>query len=327
MRIISILGATLLLLVCSFYIFIQTLPKQQIAEHEEFVYSSPALIYNLLSNPDTWEYWMEWGDSLANYEQYRLLLNSLDNRSQKIEEIEILKTIPNESIRLGIHTSSKEVIEAQINLQESNHGTLVRWTSYIDLPTSSLRLFGFFIKRWLIRDMKLSSRKMNKYLLFVGEHTGWSSDEYTIIADAKSIIYYQKDTLKYSEVDSVMRKHCQSTLSFLKKEYDYIPRTFFYREIAQLEEDRAVFLYGSDFLDESDGSSYFKSIHFGYLTISYYGSFIGVKKVEPKAQKVAELENIEIESNPFVVRFNPCEMVYEDTSSMNLSYPLSSPSR
>src|SRR5690606_36903387 len=74
----------------------------------------------------------------------------MGNKSGSNGKLEIINSKKRESIEFQIKASTIDSIDTYVFFQKTKEGTLVEWSSDLELQDSGARLMGYFLKRWLI---------------------------------------------------------------------------------------------------------------------------------------------------------------------------------
>lgn len=313
------------------YITSLFLPSSTKITHSELVYGEMSEVYNQFNQIENWKNWCVWNENgQKNQIVYSEITSGVgaffrwkhrkDYRSSG--KLEIVNVKKNQSVELFIKASSIDSIFSYIHFQPAGQGILVEWTADLELQDSGARLMGYFLKRWLIRDIKKSLRNINEYFLKEGKHTGWISDDYKIFdAEDKQVISF-RDTIHISEFDSMLNVNFSVFKERLMTEYSYTPEFLFYRKMSTISPGLSVYLFGTPVPEAIQGIENLQEFSGKYLLIRYLGSgTTGYNKVLKRAQKIARKEGFRIEGSPYVsYDKSPSELTDSDTSSITFNF-------
>ena len=213
MKIISnyIVGFTLFII--SLYFFTLFLPSEIKISHKEFIFGETKEVYSLFNQLKKWEKWCVWNsqpekididynkDSIGQDASFTWQYK----KAQKSEGIvQITHSNPYKEIDFIIKTDLVDTVFSNIRLEETSNGVFAEWNITLKLKDSGSRFMGYFMKRWLIRDIKKSLRNINLYLISENKHIGWISEKYEIIEVKEAVELYLIDTVKNEMLDSIL---------------------------------------------------------------------------------------------------------------------------
>lgn len=315
------------------YITSLFLPSSAKISHSELIYGEMNEVYQQFNQIENWKNWCVWNE---NGQKNQIVYSEessgtgaffrwkhrKDYRSSG--KLEIVNAKRNQSIELFIKASSIDSIFSYIHFLPTEQGVLVEWTADLELQDSGARLMGYFLKRWLIRDIKNSLRNINEYLLKEGKHTGWISDEYKIFKAERERVVSFRDTIHVSDFDSLLNVNFLSFREQVIAEYDYTPKILFYRKLSTLSPGVSVYLFGTHLPDGVSGMGDQEEFSGKYLLMKYLGSgTTGYKKVLRRAQKIARKEGVRLDGSPYVCYARlPEELTGSDTNSITFNFPI-----
>jgi len=304
-------------------------PSEVKVNYTEHIYSSPQDVFEQFNTIRNWENWSVWNSRVLSYSEvlsgpgayFTWMLKKEGDAKGKLEIIDVQD---NERVQLRVRTHPVDSIITDVVFKSVKNGTDVNWSTTIVLKGSIERWLGFFLKRWLVRDVKISLRNLNPYFLQSGQHTGWTSGYYGMSEPMKSRVYFIKDTLMQSSLDSIYNLKFHLLLASIREEYNFEPKSFFYKKISDLESGYSEYMFGTGLDDKFEMTDNTKDLFTGYLSFGYVGSSKGLGQVDEFAYKVSLQENLEIDSLPFVVfhKFPLKVKSMADTSSLIISYPI-----
>lgn len=314
------------------YITSLFMPSSVKVHHSEVIHGNIKDVYEQFEQINNWANWCVWTESAKKSQIVYSEKNSgpgaffkwkhgRNNRS--VGKLEIVNDRDHQNIEFIIKASNIDSIISIVYFQKVDDGTLVEWTSDLELQDSGARLMGYFLKRWLLRDIKKSMRNINKYLLDENKHTGWVSDNYVILNPDNSRTFTIRDTIRNTELDSMLEVNFYKIKEMLSDKISEEPEVLFYRKVGSLNSASSVYLIGTSIpknAPEIAGETKFPG---KFLMIKYYGSVTGFKKATRKAQSIARKKGLRIDSNPFV-SYNsfPIDKTVVDTNNMVLNYPI-----
>ncbi len=284
-----------------------TLPTQVEVRHSELLYSSPEEIYSQFENLPNWKYWSVWNKEFVYHpsetEKSEGSWFSWKPKAGKkyVGTVEVIHTYPNDSIELRIKASSIDSVKVLIKIEKTEEGALAHWNSYIRLHGSGARLMGYFLKRWLIRDVKISLRNINRHLYETGRHTGWLSETYSFVEQTNNQIYVIYDTVKDAFIDSVKHIKFRQIKDTLTQHYQFAPTVYFYRKISPFQNEKSVFVFGADFDRETPKEPNTDSLKSQFIFVNYVGSYVGVAGATEIIRSKIQDEHMIVDFNPFVV--------------------------
>jgi hypothetical protein len=110
--------------------------------------------------------------------------------------IRILESIPNSRIEYVIQKDDFNAIFGEVDLVEDRLGTHITWTTTSTIRNPWGRYMSFFIKGWMLREIKESIRNLNRYLLRLGEVEGVVTEVYFRPDDGDTVFaLFELDTL------------------------------------------------------------------------------------------------------------------------------------
>lgn len=315
------------------YITSLFLPSSAKITHSELIYGEMGEVYEQFNQIENWKNWCVWNE---NGQKNQIVYSEVSSGAgaffrwkhrkdyRSSGKLEIVNVKKNQSIELFIKASSIDSIFSYIHFQSADQGVWVEWTADLELQDSGARLMGYFLKRWLIRDIKKSLRNINKYLLKEGKHTGWISDEYEIFeAEGERVVSF-RDTIHISDFDSMLNVNFSSFRQQLIEEYNYTPEVLFYRKISNINPVLSVYLFGTHLPGNISGIENQEEFSGKYLLIKYLGSgTTGYKKVLKRAQKIARKQGFRIIGSPYVCYTkSPEELTDTDTNNITFNFPI-----
>lgn len=321
-----VLGLSFLVFII--FIFSLFLPSELKINHTEYIYSSQQSVFEQLNTIRNWGNWNVWSSRVVGYSDVgsgpgAFFTWNLKEVGSVKGKLEIITSQPNESITFKIQTDAIDSVDADVYFKAVGYGTEVHWSSSMKLEGTGVRLIGFFLKRWLIRDIKISLRNINDYFLQSKQYTGWISGHYTIAKPMRGAVYYINDTVSNALFDSSLDSNHYLLVTAVKEKYNYTPEVFFYKKLSVIDLESSVYMFGVNFTAELEQSAKTKEFFNGYLNFNYLGSNADLSQVNQLAKEVSEKENLVIDTFPFVV-FNkfPLEGLVSDTSKLIVSYPI-----
>lgn len=314
------------------YIISLFLPSHVKVHHSEVIHGNIHDVYEQFEQINNWGNWCVWTEEAKKSQVIYSEQNSgsgaffkwkhgRNNRS--VGKLEIIQERDLQNIEFRIKASNIDSVTTFVYFQKVEDGTLVEWTSDLELQDSGARLTGYLLKRWLLRDIKKSLRNINKYLLSVNKHSGWVSENYTILESKKDRIFTIKDTISHTVLDSILEVDFNKIKEMLVKNISYEPEMLFYRRISDINSSTSVYLIGTGIPASAPEMVGEEKYPAKFLVMKYYGSVSGFKKATRKARQIAQRESFKIDTNPFV-SYNsfPPDRTVIDTNSMVLCYPI-----
>lgn len=317
-------------LVIIFYCISLFMPTNVKVTHQEEIYGDVDVVYHQFYDISNWKNWCVWNNedqkSLVIYDEktlgpgasFRWKHGKKYNSDGKIE---ILNANKNQNIEFYIKASSIDSIFTYVNFNKKDNGVEVEWISDLELNNSASRLMGFFLKRWLIRDIKKSLRNINTYLLQNNEHNGWISDEYLISESHKTSCLFILDTVINEEFQNSLLKNYEYLTHKADTQYHAHSKFFFYQKVSTFSNDKHVYKFSVTLDKDIEPSDEIDIYHQKALMMRYFGSNKGIKKVVKKAQEIARKNRISIDANP-IINFNqfPIDFDQLDTNVMNINF-------
>ncbi len=314
------------------YITSLFLPSHIKVNHSEIIHGNIHDVYEQFEQINNWGNWCVWTEGAKKSQIIYSEQNSgagaffkwkhgRNNRSAG--KLEIIQDRDHQNIEFRIKASNIDSITSFVYFQKVEDGTLVEWTSDLELQDSGARLTGYFLKRWLLRDIKKSLRNINKYLLSENKHSGWVSENYIILKPEKDRIFTIKDTIQHTALDSMLEVNFNRIKEMLVKNISYEPGMLFYRKISDINSSTSVYLIGTNIPENASEIVQEEKYPDKFLMLKYYGSVSGFKKATRKARQIAQQEGFRIDPNPYVCyNYFPPDRTIIDTNNMVLSYPI-----
>ena len=324
---------TLTLFILGLYLVSLFFPTQEEASHSELIYGDINNVYKQFDELENWTNWCVWtqvnkSDSIqiGNIKagDHASLVWVHRGKNSSNGKIEIVESLKNKSIKLHISTNDIDTILTKITFDLKENGVLVTWKSDFQLRGSGSRIMGYFLKRFLIRDIKKSLRKINWYLMKTNQHTGWISDSYVIEASTKPIVYNIIDTIRNEDFDSLMVCEFDKIKNTLKSKYQLDVNFFYYRQLQVLDSSRAIYIFGTPVENDLKGEPQVQDLSGEYILMRYYGSQAGFKSAYQRAEKIADAKGLILSgTTPFVTYSKyPIDFEKIDTFVMGLSFPI-----
>jgi hypothetical protein len=186
--------------------------------------------------------------------------------------IRILESIPNSSIEYVIQKDDFNAIFGEVDLVEDRLGTHITWTTTSTIRNPWGRYLSFFIKGWMLREIKDSIRNLNRYLLQLGKVDGVVTEVFFRQDNGDTVVaLFEMDTISGESLSdlqqyifTVKRDEFQQECKRYPLEMIYHP---YYSKAGKLEDGRQIVQIGFPVKDTSgyDGR---------YLVAQYSGPVI-----------------------------------------------------
>lgn len=314
------------------YVISLFLPSNVKVSHTEVIYGETAEVFEQLNDLSNWKNWCVW----SNENQKSFIIYSENTigkgayfkwkHGKKYNSdgmIELVHTHKNKSIEFYIKASSIDSIFSFVYLHPTSEGVEVEWVSDLELNNSGSRLMGYFLKNWLLRDIKKSLKNINRYLIENNKHIGWMSKDVTL----EEIKNFHAMTLQDTLDNTAFEEHLNNNWNLLSQmAHEKIKdeaELYFYRKIASLSSQKSVYLFGIKIKSKNIEDPSLVSMSGKYLQVRYFGSAKGVKNTLSKSKKMASIAKVRIDNNPYVFyKKYPIDFSQMDTTLMYLGFPI-----
>lgn len=318
--------------IISLYIISLFLPTSVKVAHTELIYGEVEDVYEQLYDISNWKNWCVWNNeeqkSLVIYDEkttgagasFRWKHGKKYNSDGKIELLNVQR---NKSIEFYIKASSIDSIFTFVYLHKTQEGVEVEWISDLELNNSGSRIMGYFLKRWLLRDIKKSLRNINQYFLEENKHSGWMSETYDIFESKDVYAISITDTVLLDNFLEHLNNNYQILVDKAENEYDLKHDAYFYKKISKISKNKEVYKFYLNIKGVEEPQKDMVEMDGKYLFFKYIGSTKGVKNCIPQAKKIAKKEKLSIDPQPYVTFKNPpIDFDEMDSNSMNISFAI-----
>lgn len=314
------------------YLISLFLPTNTKVTHTELIHGEIDDVYEQFYDVSNWKNWCVWN----NEEQKSLLIYDENSRGTGASfrwkhgkkynsngKIEIINVHKNKSIEFYIKASSIDSIFTYVHLNRTPKGIEVEWMSDLELNNSGSRLMGYFLRRWLLRDIKKSLRNINQYLIEKNMYAGWVSDGYSIQESEKVFTITKIDTVNNDDFILELEENYKYLNDQAENELDTETDVFFYKKVSSITNSKGVYKFYLTLKNNEIVAENVEEMSGKYLIFKYLGFNKGVKKGIDKGKSIAKKEQIKIDPNPYI-SFNefPLNLQQIDTNSMAISFSI-----
>jgi hypothetical protein len=206
--------------------------------------------------------------------------------------IRILESIPNSRIEYVIQKDDFNAIFGEVDIMEDRSGTHITWTATSSIKNPWGRYMSFFIKGWMLREVKESIRNLNRYLLRLGKVEGVITEVYFLPDNGDTVsVLFEMDTLFLDERLPDLGQYINNVKLFefgyermkYKLEKIYHP---FYSKVGKSDDGRQILQIGYPVKDITGYSG-------RYQVTQFHGAFISTNYIGTEEDQYKAIEALE----------------------------------
>lgn len=220
MRILKVIGITLLIVIVLLVGVAFLLPRNITVERSIVVKADPALVFEQINHLPNWVHWSPWYklDTLVKmtYSDPPSGTGSWYEWSSEVKNVgkgklSITKSIPNDTILTELLFMEQGAAMGGFTFTGQDSGTLVKWFIQSDLGNNPIaRYFGLFMDKMLGKDFEQGLEALKTY---VENHPAFTVNE----ADFSETSYlYIRDTMSMATIGQKMGQYYGEIMGYLQ---------------------------------------------------------------------------------------------------------------
>lgn len=298
-NILKLLAGTIVILTLGGFL----LPSEIKSSHTVTLQSKAEDVFFHINDLQEWRFWMpfNWPEPVSETPEMSYSEPSSgkgayfswqhENALVGSGTIRILESIPYSSIEYVIQKDDFNAIFGVIDIQEDRLGTHITWTTSSTIQNPWGRYLSFFIKGWMLREIKESIRNLNRYLLRLGKVDGVTTEVIFRQDNGDTVLaLFKMDTISLDRLSDLrsyifnfrsdeFRQECER----YNLEMIYHP---YYSKAGKSEDGRQVVQIGFPVKDTSGYNGQ-------YLVAQYTGPIIFTSYIGPEENQYRAIEALE----------------------------------
>jgi hypothetical protein len=219
--------------------------------------------------------------------------------------IRILESIPNSSIDYVLQKDDYNAIFGEINIVEDRMGTQITWTTSSTIKNPWGRYLSFFLKGWMLREIKDNIRNLSQYLLRLGKVDGFVTEVIFRPDEGEAVLaLIDLDTLYLDRLPDLRQYviNLKSDEFMYEREYHHLEKIYapFYSKVGKLEDGRQVVQFGYPVKDTTGYSGQYQVATYQGPVIftNYIGNVEGQYKAIEALEEYARVNGLSLKGAP-----------------------------